>query len=48
MLPSGVNVITPTIHERLADDILLDGGCLVSEYEPFAQPIIYRLIEQDV
>lgn len=34
VLASGVDHPTPTTHERLAEDILKTGGCLVSEYPP--------------
>ncbi|WP_295590710.1 DNA-processing protein DprA [uncultured Methanobrevibacter sp.] len=34
ILPSGVNVITPASNKKLAEEILLNNGCLVSEYEP--------------
>lgn len=33
-LPSGVNVITPPSNKNLAEKIIENGGCLVSEYEP--------------
>ena len=34
VLPSGVNAITPVAHKNLAKNIIKNGGCLVSEYEP--------------
>ena len=34
ILPSGLDVITPASNKKLADEILENGGCLVSEYNP--------------
>ena len=34
VLPSGVDIIKPDKHKKLASDIINTGGCLVSEYEP--------------
>ena len=34
ILPSGVNVIKPAKHKKLAQEIIDAGGCLISEYEP--------------
>ena len=34
VLPSGVDVIKPSKHKKLSEDIINAGGCLISEYEP--------------
>lgn len=34
VLPSGFNNIAPKQHKALAHQIVLSGGCLISEYEP--------------
>ena len=34
VLPSGIDVITPASHKKLASDIITNGGCLISEYNP--------------
>lgn len=34
VLPSGVNVITPSAHKSLVQEILEHEGCIISEYEP--------------
>lgn len=34
VLPSGINVITPSAHKALATEILDYEGCIISEYEP--------------
>ncbi len=47
VLPSGVNVITPSSHSGLAEEILKTGGCLVSEYEPDAVATRYTFVERD-
>ena len=47
ILPSGVNVITPPSHKELAQDIINNGGCIVSEYEPDAAAFRTTFIERD-
>lgn len=47
VLPSGVNVITPSSHNWLAESILETGGCLVSEYLPNARAFRFNYIERD-
>ena len=34
ILPSGFNNIAPASHKKLAEEIIENGGCLVSEYAP--------------
>lgn len=47
VLPSGVNVITPSSHIKLAEDIISTGGCLVSEYYPNENVQRGNYIERD-
>lgn len=47
VLPSGVNVITPSSHSGLAEEIIKTGGCLVSEYEPDTIATRYSFVERD-
>lgn len=47
VLPSGVNVITPASHKKLAEMILETGGCIVSEYLPDAIAFKTSYIERD-
>lgn len=47
VLPSGVNVITPTSHKKLANSIIETRGCLLSEYEPNANVTRFTYVERD-
>ena len=47
VLPSGVNVIKPASHKKLAEDIISAGGCLVSEYNPDAKVTRGSYVERD-
>lgn len=47
VLPSGVNKITPASHKGLAEDIIENGGCLVSEYEPNAKAYRGMFVDRD-
>lgn len=47
VLPSGVNVITPASHKKLANSIIETGGCLLSEYEPNANATRSTYVERD-
>lgn len=48
VLPSGVNVIKPAKHKKLAEDIIKTGGCLVSEYDPDKKVTKGSYVERDV
>lgn len=48
VLPSGVNVITPASHKKLANRILETGGCLLSEYEPDMRAEKSAYVERDM
>ncbi|MCI5738126.1 MAG: DNA-protecting protein DprA [Methanobrevibacter ruminantium] len=47
VLPSGVNKITPASHKGLAEEIIENGGCLVSEYEPNAKAYRGMFVDRD-
>lgn len=47
IMPCGVNVIAPVKHKKLAEDILVTGGCLISEYEPNVKAFKQNFIERD-
>lgn len=47
VLPSGVNVIKPAKHKKLAKEIIEKGGCLISEYEPNRTPYKSEYVERD-
>lgn len=47
ILPSGVNIITPSSHQKLAEKILESNGCLISEYVPDAPAYRTSFVERD-
>ena len=47
VLPSGLNKITPASHRGLAEEIIANGGCLVTEYEPNHKPYKKEFVERD-
>ena len=47
ILPSGVNIIKPASNKGLAEQILENGGCLVSEYEPDTKVFRGNYVERD-
>lgn len=47
VLPSGVNVITPASNKKLAEDIIKNQGCLISEYEPDEKALMPYFVERD-
>ena len=47
VLPSGVDVIKPAKHKKLASEIIETGGCLVSEYEPNKSAFKSTYVERD-
>ena len=47
ILPSGLNKITPASHNGLAEKIIENGGCLVSEYSPNTKAKSGTFIERD-
>ena len=47
ILPCGLDCIVPKCNEKLADLILENGGCLISEYKAGVKPERYRYVERD-
>lgn len=47
VLPSGVDVIKPAKHKKLAEEIIENNGCLVSEYEPKVNPNRGSYVQRD-
>lgn len=47
ILPCGLNKITPASHKGLAEEIIENGGCLVTEYEPDLKPYKKEFVERD-
>ena len=47
ILPSGLNKIAPASHKGLAEEIIENGGCLVSEYAPNEKANRGYYIERD-
>ena len=47
VLPSGLNIITPSSNKKIADNILNNGGLLVSEYSIDTIPTKYTFVKRD-
>ena len=47
VLPSGVENVTPSQHSKLAEQIVVSGGCLVSEYKIHAPAVRGTFVERD-
>lgn len=47
VLASGVDIISPGYHERLGQEILVNGGTLLSEYVPGSPVADYRFLERN-
>ena len=47
IMPCGLNKIYPKSNEQLADRILEQGGCLISEYEPDEDPKKFTYVRRD-
>lgn len=47
ILPGGLNKIAPASHKGLAEEIIENGGCLVSEYNPNVKAQPGTFIERD-
>ena len=47
VLPSGVESVTPSQHRKLAEQIIVSGGCLVSEYKIHAPATRGTFVERD-
>jgi len=47
VLAHGLKMVYPHQNERLANEIVRSGGCLLSEYTPDVRPTIYSFVERD-
>lgn len=47
VLASGVDLITPTSHRQLAQQILAKNGAILSEYEPGTPPLAHQFLERN-
>ena len=47
VLPSGVESVTPSQHRKLAEQIIVSGGCIVSEYKIHAPATRGTFVERD-
>lgn len=47
IFPCGLNEIYPKANQWLADEILKQGGCLLSEYPEGTRPEKYRFVQRD-
>lgn len=47
IMPCGLDEIVPKANQRLAEEILEKGGCLISEYPPGTKVQKYSYVERD-
>ncbi len=47
VLANGLSKITPHSHRQLGLDILINGGAILSEYEPDIPPLAHRFLERN-
>lgn len=47
ILPCGINEVYPKANQRLAEEILKQGGCLLSEYPEGTRIEKYRFVQRD-
>jgi len=47
VLASGVDLITPTSHRQLAEQILSRDGAIISEYDPGTPPLAHQFLERN-
>ena len=47
VLPCGLDRIVPAVNDMLAEEILENGGCLISEYEAGTEAEKYRFVQRD-
>lgn len=47
VLPSGIDIITPSAHKKLAAKILETGGLLLSEYLPGIPALSFRFVQRN-
>ena len=47
VLPCGCDTVTPASHARLAEQIIISGGCLISEYVPGTPAENWRFVQRN-
>lgn len=47
VMPCGLDEIVPKVNQRLAEEILEKGGCLISEYPPGTKVQKYSYVQRD-
>lgn len=47
VLPCGINEIYPKSNQWIAEEVLKQGGCLISEYPEGTRPEKYRFVQRD-
>ena len=47
VMPCGLDEIIPKVNQRLAEEILEKGGCLISEYPPGTKVQKYSYVQRD-
>jgi DNA processing protein len=46
-LPCGLDDVQPKSNQNLADKIISNGGCIISEYAPGTKPAKYNYVQRD-
>lgn len=47
VLPSGIDEVIPYSHRKMAEQILMSGGCILSEYEPGMQMANWHFVARN-
>lgn len=47
VLPCAIDEITPSIHKKLAENIIKSGGCIISEYGPRILPANWHFVQRN-
>lgn len=48
VMPCGLDYIYPKCNDSLVENILKNGGCIVSEYEPGERPEKWKFVKRDL
>jgi DNA processing protein len=46
-LPCGLDDVQPKANQKLAEEIISHGGCIISEYAPDTKPAKYNYVQRD-
>jgi DNA processing protein len=47
VMPCGLDTVYPSSCKKIADEIIANGGCIVSQYPVGTKPVKYRFVERD-